>query len=270
MGVVQQKLDIKKIKKELVNSVDTINEDGIVTKTITEYSNNRVKSIANNVFQNCENLTSVDLSSVETVGDYAFANCSKLSKINIPAVKSIGKESFSYCTILTNFSCNSLETVGNSAFKESSKLESFYLPNVKTLSFGCFQVLSKLKSIKLPSLKTVASSAFYSCYYLETVDLGHVESLNFTDIFYACYSIKQIIIRNTDIVVPIKSSAFNSCAYIKGEYYYAAHLYTGFNSEELKSGFIYVPDELVESYKVATNWATYADQIKPLSEYVEV
>lgn len=35
------------------------------------------------------------------------------------------------------------------------------------------------------------------------------------------------------------------------------------------TGYIYVPDALVEDYKVATNWSTYAAQIKPLSEYVE-
>jgi hypothetical protein len=32
---------------------------------------------------------------------------------------------------------------------------------------------------------------------------------------------------------------------------------------------IYVPDESVEAYKGATNWSAYADQIKPISEYVE-
>ena len=30
---------------------------------------------------------------------------------------------------------------------------------------------------------------------------------------------------------------------------------------------IYVPDDLVDSYKTATNWVTYADKIKPMSEY---
>ena len=35
------------------------------------------------------------------------------------------------------------------------------------------------------------------------------------------------------------------------------------------TGYIYVPDNLVEDYKVAANWSTYASQIKPLSEYVE-
>jgi len=32
---------------------------------------------------------------------------------------------------------------------------------------------------------------------------------------------------------------------------------------------IYVPDNLVEQYKTATNWSRHADKIKPLSEYVE-
>lgn len=32
---------------------------------------------------------------------------------------------------------------------------------------------------------------------------------------------------------------------------------------------IYVPDSLVDSYKTATNWSTYADQIKPISELEE-
>ena len=32
---------------------------------------------------------------------------------------------------------------------------------------------------------------------------------------------------------------------------------------------IYVPDNLVEQYKTATNWSRHADKIKRLSEYVE-
>jgi hypothetical protein len=35
------------------------------------------------------------------------------------------------------------------------------------------------------------------------------------------------------------------------------------------NGYIYVPDDLVDDYKAATNWNAYANQIKPLSEYVE-
>ncbi len=34
------------------------------------------------------------------------------------------------------------------------------------------------------------------------------------------------------------------------------------------TGYIYVPDNLVASFKTATNWSTYASQIKGVSELV--
>ena len=41
-----------------------------------------------------------------------------------------------------------------------------------------------------------------------------------------------------------------------------------FNNSSIstRTGYIYVPDNLVDSYKTATNWSTYANQIKPISE----
>ena len=35
---------------------------------------------------------------------------------------------------------------------------------------------------------------------------------------------------------------------------------------ESGTGYIYVPDSLVDTYKTTTNWSTYAAQIKPISE----
>ena len=35
------------------------------------------------------------------------------------------------------------------------------------------------------------------------------------------------------------------------------------------AGHVYVPDELVDAYKTATNWVAFADQIKPISELEE-
>lgn len=35
---------------------------------------------------------------------------------------------------------------------------------------------------------------------------------------------------------------------------------------ESGTGYVYVPDELVDSYKTATNWVTIADNIKPISD----
>lgn len=43
------------------------------------------------------------------------------------------------------------------------------------------------------------------------------------------------------------------------------------NNSGIKTGIctIYVPDDLVETYQADTYWGPYANQIKPISEYVE-
>ena len=56
------------------------------------------------------------------------------------------------------------------------------------------------------------------------------------------------------------SEAFYSCYHILGT------TNTTYNPTGAKDGYIYVPDTLVSSYKTATNWKTYASQIKPLSD----
>ena len=58
----------------------------------------------------------------------------------------------------------------------------------------------------------------------------------------------------------LNTNAFDKCYHILGT------VDATYNPEGLKDGYIYVPDALVDSYKKATNWVTYADQIKPLSE----
>lgn len=36
------------------------------------------------------------------------------------------------------------------------------------------------------------------------------------------------------------------------------------------TGYIYVPSDLVDSYKSATNWSAYADQIRAIEDYPEI
>ena len=41
------------------------------------------------------------------------------------------------------------------------------------------------------------------------------------------------------------------------------------NSNGDKDGYIYVPDDMVDTLKADSRWSTYATQIKPLSELPE-
>ena len=65
------------------------------------------------------------------------------------------------------------------------------------------------------------------------------------------HSPSAIIFESTEFQPLPNASAFNNSSIAGG------------------TGFIYVQDDLVDTYKSAENWSTYASQIKPLSEYVE-
>ena len=70
--------------------------------------------------------------------------------------------------------------------------------------------------------------------------------------FDGCSNLTSIILRNTEQVCTVK----------KTHSWDNTVIYNG-------TGYIYVPDELVEQYKAATYWINCSDKIKPLSEYVE-
>lgn len=70
-------------------------------------------------------------------------------------------------------------------------------------------------------------------------------------LFYGCDQLTTIIIRGENSVSRGGEGMFDETPIANG------------------SGYIYVPDSLVEDYKVENYWSTYASQIKPLSEYVE-
>ena len=63
-----------------------------------------VKSIGDNAFYGCSNLSSVTIpNSVTTIGEFAFSNCSGLTSITIPnSVTSIGDHAFWFCSGLTS------------------------------------------------------------------------------------------------------------------------------------------------------------------------
>ena len=131
----------KAVKPPSAVTTCTDAEDGIVTRTITTYTNNRVQSIGNSALRSFSTLTSVDFPAVTTIGNYAF---------------------------------------------------------------------------------------------------------------YGCKALTSVVLRETDTICNLSSiPAFDKTPIKDG------------------TGYIYVPDALVDQYKTATNWSTYAANIKPLSEYTE-
>ena len=198
----------------------------IVERTLTELVDDTITKIGKSVFYNATTITKLDL-----------PNC-----INVEA-EGIGKASY-----LTTISLPKLETIGNSGMCDCVRLNEIDFPSLVETKQNAFSGCTALTKAVLSNIVTVGNSSFYNCNLLAYCDLGaNVTSIG-TSVFYKNSKLKTLIIRNTNVVPTIQSNTFSSSAIASG------------------TGFVYVPDTLVDSYKVADKWSTYANQIKGLSE----
>lgn len=76
-------------------------EDGIITKTITNYTNDRVTTIGSYAFYRCTSLISVNFPAAIYISSNAFTQCFSLTYANFPAAISIGVRAFHQCSRLT-------------------------------------------------------------------------------------------------------------------------------------------------------------------------
>ena len=126
---------------------------------------------------------------------------------------------------------------------EIKVLDSKYIPYIARYKFYG----SDLTTIDLPECTSIGEQAFDSCTSLTTVNLPKCTSIG-EYAFGSCASLTTIILSNNQVVT-------------------LKNIYTFINSSILNGiGYIYVPDNLVDSYKSDTNWSTCANQIKPISE----
>ena len=136
------------------------------------------------------------------------------------------------------------------ALARRNKLESVNFPAVTRVGTYALYQCYALKSVRLPVAEFIGFGAFMYCEALERVRFPSVKNINGSAFRY-CSSLTAFIIEQSDSVCSISAAAFSDTPIANG------------------TGFVYVPDKLVDGYKKATNWSTYAAQIKPLSELSE-
>ena len=108
------------------------------------------------------------------------------------------------------------------------------------------------------------SFMFQRCYLLTKVDITYTDNFDSWDsTFWGCYSLIKFIIRNMGNAPAIKTTTFSNC------YHFTGTVDSTYNPNGLKDGRIYVPDNMVNTLKTATNWSKYADIIVPLSTLKE-
>lgn len=186
---------------------DTDIEDGLVTRSLTSYTNDRVTSIGDDFFYSNTTIQSVSFPKVTSVGAEAFRACSKLTSVNFPEAVTIGQHAFRNSVKLTEVVFPKATSVGGYAFREDT-------------------ALAKADFSKITSVATY--------------------------VFYGCTALTALILRNQTAVSLGSTNAFTNTPIASG------------------TGYIYVPSALVNTYKAATNWSTFAAQFRAIEDYPNI
>ena len=147
--------------------------------------------------------------------------------------------------------------IGAYAFAGCTSLQSIEFKKATSVGEGAFQQcisLTGLSDDTLCSATSIGYSAFRECYYISHITLPAVTSIG-SLAFMNCTSLQSITLPNTtQVCTLVNTSAFGGTKLDSTMSFISA------------SGKIYVPASLVNSYKSATNWSTYADCIEAISD----
>lgn len=203
--------------------------------------------------------------------NYVYGNCYRIKTAYIPStITDLGSYTFQNCYCLESVDLPSnLTTLETNCFTSCYSLSSITIPNtVTSIGISCFQHCYSLSSITLSNtLQTLGNSCFYNCRKLLSITLPSTLQTIGNSCFYYCQSLTTITIPAS--VTSIGNSCFNNCANMQ-EYHFLRTTpptlgTTAFPS--ISSGCkIYVPyssdHSILNAYKTATNWSTYASYIE--------
>ena len=159
----------------------------------------------------------------------------------------VGAYAFYSDPLMASVSLPAVTDIGSNAFYNCSSLTSVFIPGATSISSYAFAYCSSLTTAEFPLLTTVGTYVFQSCSSLTTLDFPLATIIS-NYAFRYCGLLTSLTLSNTTVATLGSTNAFQSTQIASG------------------TGYIYVPDDLVDQYKTATNWSTYADQILPLSQ----
>ena len=238
------KIRDKTNSNELINHQDIPDKiDNLVdSDIINEYNS------AKNLIMSNSSIPNIFTDDTIKILQLSFPFNSILQKINLPECTSIGSGyAFYNCTSLTIVDLPKCTSIGTKAFKQCINLTTVNLPECTSIDYGAFDRCTSLTTVNLHKCSSIDNYAFANCTSLTTIDLPECTSI-VDSAFYGCTNLTTIILSSNQVVTLNNINAFTNSPIANG------------------SGYIYVPDNLVDSYKTATNWSTYANRIKPISE----
>lgn len=182
---------------------------------------------------------------ITTVGACAFLGCLALTAIDLPNVTQIKRNAFESCRSLQTINLPKITTLDREVFFNSG-IQQADFPLATAIGDRCFKNATNLTFANLPLVTALPADSFRQS-AIQTADFAAVTNIDRTA-FTDCTSLETLIIRTPSVcVISDISIALRGSKIASG------------------TGYIYVPDNLVDSYKAATNWVKLANQIKPIS-----
>lgn len=191
-----------------------------------------IKVLGYNVFSNCINLVMDSIPSTCTFKTMygTFKNCPKIAIESVPASVEIMDSTFYGCTAITKFKVHgNVTTFGPAVFKDCANLE--------TIEFD-----DSASEMTIPGAGGWHEGLFSNSKVTSVVFPSRLISIGAAA--FADTNLISLVFKS-ETPCSIGSISLNSTC------------------------IIYVPDNSVEAYKVATGWTDYANRIKPMSEFIQ-
>lgn len=254
------------IKLSLNNNLTEIGSECFYKIPVSDIKiGNKITTIASKSFYNSYLQSIILPESVSSIESNSFFG-TPITEIILPeSITIIPSRLFQSCSYLAKITIlGDITEIGQSAFDNCGTLKSIIIPDTTaTIGDYCFRYCKVIQNIIIPnSVISIGADCFDFCSSLTNVILSN----NITKIpsycFADCTNLPSIIIPNG--VQTIDSGAFYNCYNLQ---YIDFSNHTSVPTLSNKNAFSYttcvfrVPSALLDEWKAATNWSTYADRI---------
>lgn len=255
-------------------------------------------SIGDYAFYSCYSMTSLYAPKVQTIGAY-LVQSTKISSVDFPYVSSVPDYAFSGHTSLRTAYFSRATHFGNSPFRDCKKLSDISFPELTYVSYMGFYGCASLTTLDFPKVSWISADAFNQCARVSKVSFPLLERMSGGNAFAYMYSLASAyfpLLQNVsnmgfagisalswirfDALSLISNSGFYRCVNLLSLYLLsnsvttlsqvAAFLSTPISTYTTSTGgvhgSIFVRASLLETYKTATNWATYSSRFVGLTD----
>ena len=184
-----------------------------------------------------QNLFRSDLGSGEAILDLYSENITETVEYSLAQLDSISSVDFPNLTSISNY-----------MFNGSKNITIIKTPSATIVGTYAFTNCSSLTSVDLSNATQIGSNAFYGCTSLTKIRLPKASTIG-SKAFYNCSQLKSLVLDSTTVVSITSTDVLTRSAIGKG------------------AGYIYVPADLIDSYKSHTYWSTYSARFKDISTY---